>query len=35
MGDLLRVLGNPDGVCVTATATFQQFVKHKLLPNLH
>jgi hypothetical protein len=42
MGDLLRTLGNPDGVYATARTseattptTFEQFVKHKLLPNLH
>jgi uncharacterized protein YbjT (DUF2867 family) len=42
MGDLFRALGNPDGVYATARTaeavtptTFEQFVKHKLLPHLH
>jgi hypothetical protein len=42
MGDLFRALGDPDGVyATTRTAeaftptTFEQFVKHKLLPHLH
>jgi hypothetical protein len=42
IGGLLRALGDPDGVCATARTsetttptTFEQFVKHKLLPNLH
>jgi uncharacterized protein YbjT (DUF2867 family) len=41
MGDLFRALGDPDGVYATARTveattptTFEQFVKHKLLPNL-
>jgi hypothetical protein len=42
MGDLFRALGDPDGVYATARTldattptTFEQFVKHKLLPHLH
>ena len=42
MGDLFRSLGDPDGVYATARTpeattptTFEQFVKHKILPNLH
>lgn len=42
MGDLFRALGDPNGVYATARTldantptTFEQFVKHKLLPNLH
>jgi uncharacterized protein YbjT (DUF2867 family) len=42
MGDLFRALGDPDGVYATARTpdaftptTFEQFVKHKILPNLH
>lgn len=42
MGDLFRALGDPDGVYATARTldantptTFEQFVKHKLLPNIH
>ena len=42
MGDLFRALGDPDGIYATARTpdattptTFEQFVKHKLLPNLH
>jgi uncharacterized protein YbjT (DUF2867 family) len=41
LGDLFRALGDPDGVYATARTldattptTFEQFVKHKLLPNL-
>jgi uncharacterized protein YbjT (DUF2867 family) len=42
MGELFRALGDPDGVYATARTleattptTFEQFVKYKLLPNLH
>jgi uncharacterized protein YbjT (DUF2867 family) len=42
MGDLFRALGDPDGVYATARTldattptTFEQFVKHKLLPHFH
>ena len=42
MGDLFRALGDPDGVYTTARTpeattptTFEQFVKNKILPNLH
>jgi uncharacterized protein YbjT (DUF2867 family) len=42
MGDLFRALGDPDGVYATARTpeattptTFEQFIKHKILPNLH
>jgi uncharacterized protein YbjT (DUF2867 family) len=42
LGNLFRALGDPDGVYATARTpeaitptTFEQFVKHKLLPNLH
>ncbi len=41
MSDLFRALGDPDGIYATArtaeantSTTFEQFVKHKLLPNL-
>lgn len=42
MGDLFRALGNPNGIYATARTpeattptTFEQFVKNKILPNLH
>ncbi len=42
MGDLFRVLGDPDGIYATARTlealtptTFEQFVKNKMLPNFH
>ena len=42
MGDLFRALGDPDGIYATARTldattptTFEQFVKNKILPNLH
>ncbi len=42
MGDLLRALGDPDGVYATVRTpeaitptTFEQFAKNKILPNLH
>ena len=42
MGALLRALGDPDGIYATARTpeattltTFEQFVKNKILPNLH
>ncbi len=42
MGDLFRALGDPDGIYATVRTldattptTFEQFVKHKILPNLH
>ncbi|WP_309740175.1 MULTISPECIES: NAD(P)H-binding protein [unclassified Chamaesiphon] len=42
MGDLFHALGDPDGVYATArtvetttSTTFEQFVKHKLLPHFH
>jgi uncharacterized protein YbjT (DUF2867 family) len=42
LGNLFRALGDPDGVYATVRTpeaitptTFEQFVKHKLLPNLH
>ena len=42
MGDLLRALGDPNGIYATARTpeaktptTFEQFVKNKILPNLH
>lgn len=42
MGDLFRALGDPNGIYATARTpeattptTFEQFVKNKILPNLH